>query len=196
MGRGWAGAGAKRPLRAFLAFEVSPEVRESLMRVEDEIRQTRADVKPVEKDNLHFTVKFLGDVPDSVVAEIDRRMGALALERIEVMVKGLGAFPDAKRPRVVWAGASPETAPRLAETGKRILEAIRGLGQEDSRGFSPHITVARVRSPRNQEALTALIRGCSGREFGATTITSLKLKSSTLSPRGPTYADVREYALS
>lgn len=85
-------------------------MRDNLMRVEEELTQTRADVKLVERENLHFTVKFLGEIPESMVDEVDRRVRTLALQRVEVTVSGLGAFPDVRHPRVVWAGVSPRTS--------------------------------------------------------------------------------------
>jgi 2'-5' RNA ligase len=174
---------------------VSPEVRESLMRVEEELKQTGADIKLVERENLHFTVKFLGEIPDDLVDEVDRRISPLALQRMEVDVRGLGAFPDAKRPRVVWAGVSHQDIGPVSKSGQRVIDALEGVGESDERGFHPHITVARVRSPRNHEALVAFLRDCSTKDFGRTAITALKLKSSSLTPNGPTYRDVREYAL-
>jgi 2'-5' RNA ligase len=182
-------------LRAFLAFEVSPEVRGNLMKVEEELRQTRADIKLVERENLHFTVKFLGEIPESLVVELDRRIVTLALRRMEVGVRGLGAFPDARRPRVVWAGVAPQDLAALTSQGQQVIDALDGIGESDDRGFHPHITLARVRSPRNPDALAAVLRDSAAREFGRTTITALKLKSSSLTPNGPTYRDVREYPL-
>jgi len=174
---------------------VSPEVRGNLIKVEEELKQTRADIKLVEKENLHFTVKFLGEVPDSVIDEADMRLRTLSLRRMEVGVRGLGAFPDARRPRVVWAGVAPQDIASISSSGQQVIDVLEGIGDSDDRGFHPHITVARVRSPRNLEALTSMIRDCSTREFGRSTITALKLKSSSLTPIGPTYRDVKEYIL-
>jgi 2'-5' RNA ligase len=182
-------------LRAFLAFEVSPEVRENLMKVEEELKQTRADIKLVERENLHFTVKFLGEIPESMVEEVDKRMRTLALRRMEVGVRGLGAFPDARRPRVVWAGVSPQDLASISSSGQQVIDALEGVGESDERDFHPHITVARVRSPKNLEALASAIRESSAKEFGSSMITALKLKSSSLTPNGPTYRDIKEYNL-
>lgn len=165
------------------------------MRAEEELKQTRADVRLVERENLHFTVKFLGEVPESVVEEIDGRMRKLALRRMEVDVRGLGAFPDVRRPRVVWAGVSPHDMAPITSSGQRVIDALEGVGESDERGFHPHITVARVRSPRNVEALASLLRDYSAKDFGRTAITALKLKSSTLTPAGPSYRDIKEYTL-
>ena len=174
---------------------MSPEVKEALMKVEEELKQTRADIKLVERENLHFTVKFLGEIPESMVEEIDRRIGTLRLPKMEVDVRGLGAFPDGRRPRVVWAGVAPNDLATVSGSGQKVIDALEGIGESDERGFHPHITVARVRSPRNHEALVALLRECSVKDFGRTPITALKLKSSSLTPNGPTYRDVREYPL-
>ncbi len=165
------------------------------MKAEEDLRSTRADIKLVEEENLHFTVKFLGEIPEGLVVEIDKRINALTLKKVDVSVAGLGAFPDVGRPRVVWAGVDPKDAGALGRTGEEVFHALEGVGQKDERGFHPHITLARVRSPRNLEVLSAKIREHSETVFGRTAITSLKLKSSSLSPSGPTYADVREYAL-
>jgi RNA 2',3'-cyclic 3'-phosphodiesterase len=174
---------------------VSPEVKENLMKVEEELKQTRADIKLVERENLHFTVKFLGEIPEGMVEEADKRIRTLALQRMEVRVRGLGAFPDTGRPRVVWAGVSPQDLASISGSGQRVIDALEGIGESDERGFHPHITVARVRSPRNLEALTSVIRERSAKEFGSSTITALKLKSSSLTPNGPTYRDIEEYDL-
>ena len=182
-------------MRAFLAFEASPAVIQNLLFVEEELRNTQADVKLVDKDNLHFTVKFLGEIPESLIAEIDKRVGALVMPKMDVSVRGLGAFPDARHPRIVWAGVSSEGAPVVSKVAQQVIDALKGIGEEEERRYHPHITVARVRSPRNQEALAKVLRDRSDTDFGRTAITALKLKSSTLTPNGPIYRDVREYAL-
>jgi len=165
------------------------------VKAEEDLRQTRADVRLVEKENLHFTVKFIGEIPEDMIDDIDSRLGSLPLRRMEVGVRGLGAFPDARRPRVVWAGVAPRDLAEFTERGQRVIDALEGVGESDDRGYHPHTTLARVRSPRNAEALTALLREGAAREFGRTPITTLKLKSSVLGPTGPTYRDVRVYEL-
>jgi 2'-5' RNA ligase len=114
---------------------------------------------------------------------------------MEIGVRGLGAFPDARRPRVVWAGVSPKDLASISSSGQRVIDVLEGVGESDARGFHPHITVARVRSPRNLEALTSVIGERAAKEFGSSTITALKLKSSSLTPNGPTYRDIKEYNL-
>jgi RNA 2',3'-cyclic 3'-phosphodiesterase len=195
IGEGGKAGEEQESLRAFLAFEVSTEVRDNLMKVEELLSRTRADIKFVERENLHFTVKFLGEVSEGTVEEADRRIKALSLRRMEVGVRGLGAFPDLRRPRVVWAGVAPQDLPSVSSSGQLVIDALEGIGESDDRGFHPHITLGRVRSPRNVEALTSAVRENSAKEFGRSTISALKLKSSGLTPSGPIYRDVKVYSL-
>jgi len=183
-------------VRAFLAFDLSNEVIEGLVAVQQELRNTRADVGLVGKDNLHFTVKFLGEVPDGVVQDVDARVAGLDLHAFQVAIDGIGVFPDFRRPRIVWAGVADGDEPVISNTAETVIEALDGIGKPDEREFRAHVTIARVRSSRNIDGLVAFARDNAKRRFGTTKIASLKLKSSTLTPNGPVYEDVREYALS
>jgi 2'-5' RNA ligase len=182
-------------LRAFLAFEVSLEVRENLLKAQERLKETRADLKLVEAENLHFTVKFLGEIPETMIDEVDRRIRTLTLSKRDVDVRGLGAFPDDRRPRVIWAGVGSEDFDSVSKSAQQIIDVLEGIGEKDERPYHPHITLARVRSPRNVGAVELLLGADSTKDFGRTAITMLKLKSSTLTPSGPTYKDIREYAL-
>lgn len=182
-------------MRAFLAFDISETVRERLAVAQRELKSTGAEVSVVARENLHFTVKFLGDVPDQVAGIIDERLASLNLRAIDVTVNGLGAFPDRRHPRVVWAGVNAADEATVSQTAAAILVALKDVGKPEDKSFRPHITLARVKSPRNIVTLVDFVTKNSGREFGPTRISSLKLKSSQLTPNGSVYTDVREYAL-
>jgi 2'-5' RNA ligase len=156
---------------------------------------TRADQKVVARDNLHFTVKFLGEVSEDTVKEVDRRLRGLTLSSFDVQVRGVGAFPDQRRPRVVWAGVARESEQAIDGAASAVIGALAGVGKPDDHEFHAHITLSRVRSPLNGGALISFLQQNAGRDFGATRVTSLRLKSSVLSPGGPTYVDVKEYVL-
>jgi RNA 2',3'-cyclic 3'-phosphodiesterase len=183
-------------LRAFISLEVEEEaVVDGLISVQREFVATGADIKPVEKENLHFTLKFLGEITDQQVAEVDRRMSGLALEGMRFGVRGVGAFPNARSPRVVWVGVDEAHRTSLAEMGKRVISSLGGIGEEDRRPFEPHLTIGRVRSARNVGSLSRFIEVNSAREFGESEARHIKLKSSRLTPQGPIYSDVRVYVL-
>jgi len=140
-------------------------------------------------------VKFLGEVSEDTVKEVDGRLRGLALSSFDVLVRGIGAFPDPRRPRVVWAGVAPQSEKAIDAAASAFIGALEGIGKPEDHEFHPHITLARVRSPLNSGALASLLQSNVRRDLGGTRITSLKLKSSVLSPSGPTYTDVKEYAL-
>jgi len=140
-------------------------------------------------------VKFLGEVSEDTVKEVDRRLRGLTLSSFDVQVRGVGAFPDRTHPRVVWAGVARESEQAIDGAASTIIGALAGVGMPDDHEFHAHITLSRVRSPLNAGPLISFLQLNASRDFGATRITSLKLKSSVLSPVGPKYADVGEYAL-
>ena len=182
-------------MRAFVALEVSPAVIESLAAFQRELAASGADIKLVERENLHFTVKFLGEIGDSDAREADSRLKRLSLKSARVEVRGVGAFPSPARPRVVWAGVSKEQEGLVVPEAKEVIASLDGIGERDDRPFQPHLTLARVRSPRNVQGLQSLMALNVDRSFGFADLTSLKLKSSQLTPQGPIYRDVGVYGL-
>jgi len=107
----------------------------------------------------------------------------------EVEIRGLGAFPAASRPRVLWAGAPGSPAfTRLAEGVDHALVAL-GFAPE-ARGFTPHVTLGRVREPRRDVALTEALEAAAARPFGALRVERLSLMRSDLSPRGARYTEL------
>ena len=182
-------------MRAFVALEVPGQVLDSLVVFQKEIWATGADIKLVERQNLHFTVKFLGEISEAQAADAGTRLGSLSLKGAEVEVRGAGAFPTASRPRVVWAGVAPEHEALVAPIAQQIIGALEGIGERDDRPFRAHITMGRVRSGRNIHQLGELLRQSADRRFGAVRLSELKLKSSTLTPSGPMYNDIGVYRL-
>jgi len=173
----------------------SPQVMDGLVAFQMELLATRADLKLVERENLHFTVKFLGEITDAQAAEADRRLRGMKMAGATVLVKGVGAFPGPGRPRVVWVGVAKEDSQKLIAIGEPVIQTLKGIGEEDSRPFQPHLSLARVRSGANRQNLEALLRASADRDFGSAVIGEFKLKSSVLTPRGPTYNDVGVYRL-
>jgi RNA 2',3'-cyclic 3'-phosphodiesterase len=183
-------------LRAFVALEVPREARDSLAIFQEELSKTGADLKLVEKENLHFTLKFLGEISQGQAAEAGSRLGRLKLHGGEVEIRGAGAFPSPNRPRVVWAGVAPDGEPMVTSIAEEVISALDGIGELDDRPFRAHITLARVRSDRNSGGLARSILQNSSREFGRASLSELKLKSSRLQAGGPVYSDLEVFHLS
>ncbi|TLY05605.1 MAG: RNA 2',3'-cyclic phosphodiesterase, partial [Thaumarchaeota archaeon] len=117
------------------------------------------------------------------------------LGRAAVTLEGVGAFPSSVHPNVIWAGVAQADRGKIVPMAERVIAELRGIGEEDSRPFEPHITLARVRSAAKREALVSFLQLNATRKFGSAELTHLKLKSSELTPRGPVYADVGVYPL-
>ena len=183
-------------MRAFVALEISnPKVLESMVTFQRELSTTGADLKMVERENLHFTVKFLGEITPDQAQEVDARLKKLRLGRVDVEVRGVGAFPNISRPKVIWAGVPPAHEERVRPMAQETIAALEGIGERDERPFTAHVTLARVRFARGVSELTSVLRSSSDRSFGEVGLVELKLKSSVLGPRGPTYTDIGVYPL-
>jgi len=183
-------------VRAFVAVEVPGNVVDLLILAQKELGATGADVKLVERENLHLNLKFLGEISEAQASEVNSRLSRLSLKSAEVTIRGVGAFPTPSRPRVVWAGVAQEDELRVLPVAEGVIKALEGIGERDDRQFRPHITLGRIRTGLNLRELVEVLRRNSGREFGTMWMKEIKLKSSTLTPGGPVYRDEGVYHLS
>jgi 2'-5' RNA ligase len=138
----------EKTIRAFIAIGLSPEIRRWLMeaRAELERRMTSRSVRWTEFNGIHITLKFLGEIPGGSLGAIQSVMDGTAqgCRPFPLAVEGLGCFPDAVRPRVIWAGVRGN--PVLADLQKRLEDGMDKAGfPRERRAFSPHLTLARVR---------------------------------------------------
>jgi RNA 2',3'-cyclic 3'-phosphodiesterase len=154
------------------------------------LRPHAAEVAWVATENLHITLKFLGGVEEGRLPDVRAALErATAVSAFEVEIRGLGAFPTATRARVLWAGAPAAPAfTRLAEDVDRALLAL-GFPAE-ARGFTPHVTLGRVRQPRRDPALAQAIETAAARPFGRLLVERVSLMRSDLSPRGARYTEL------
>jgi 2'-5' RNA ligase len=166
-----------------------------IVSLESELARTQADLKIVEQENLHFTIKFFGEIGEEEIREIDRNLAGLRMSAVEVAVKGLGAFPSLQRPSVIWVGVAKEDEYRITALAEQVIEFVRQIGKPEDHRYHAHITIARVKSARNRDALISFVTKNGEIDFGRTKLDTIKLKSSVLTPRGPIYKDIRAYAL-
>src|SRR4030067_3654225 len=154
-------------IRSFMAFDIeSDTVRNCLAKAQALLFQTGADVKLVETENIHVTMRFLGDINTGMVEKIFVVMKKIQFIPFDVHIKGLGVFPDLHYPRVVWAGIT-DGAEQLRSVFSQLESQLRGLGfAPDNKGFSPHLTIARVRSGRNKAQLAEFITKNADYDFG------------------------------
>ena len=142
-------------VRAFLAIELPAPVRAALAEVCECLRQARLEgVRAVNPENVHITLKFLGDVEGGKVGRVVEAAAAVVEQCVPftVVTGDVRAFPDNRAPRIVWVGIG-SAAGALADLHAQLDEALDPLGfPRERRGFTPHLTVARIRGPAARTA--------------------------------------------
>ena len=188
---------AMPPLRTFIAAEISPEMRTSALRLIDRLRIAPVKVTWTRPDNLHYTIKFLGDVLAEKTADVCRAVQAAVgpFTPFEIVAAGAGAFPSPSHPRTIWLGMGEGAEPLelVFQAVERVLEPL-GYPREH-RKFTAHITLGRVRggSPSGMQEMAELLKKHADFDAGAMTLDELTVFSSTLGRDGPKY-DVLSHA--
>jgi RNA 2',3'-cyclic 3'-phosphodiesterase len=180
--------------RGFIAIEIKATPK--LLTFEEDIAKTGADVKFVEPENIHITVKFLGDTDEKHIDAIEQSMkeSVREIKPFSVTLRGTGVFPNKNYVKVLWIGIINT---RNIETIAHAIDTSLAPGgfKKEPRGFSPHLTVGRVKTARKKEELLKVIERYNNEEFSIQEIHSIVLKKSELTPKGPIYTTLREVRL-
>jgi 2'-5' RNA ligase len=176
-------------VRTFIAVEIPAEVKDHANRLIARLQTAGAKVTWVAPRNMHWTLKFLGDVDMLETPKICEAV-ARAVEPLapfDVEARGAGGFPDTRRPRTVWIGMGQGTA-ELAELHDAIERELAGLGYpKDNRRFRPHLTIGRVRGATAIEELGLLVEKNADFASGLSTVYEVIVFASELGPDGPTH---------
>jgi len=184
-------------LRLFIAVPVAEPVRRSLGELVRAWRQTPARVSWVQPANLHITLVFLGAVFAARVPDLAAALDAAgtAVPPFDYTVVGAGFFGSPRAPKVLWAGIEDPTG-ALTGLHERVRASVRELGlMVDSRPFTPHLTLGRVRASRGADALTSRIASATNARFGVTRVGEVRLMQSHLDPQGVRYTVLHESLL-
>ena len=187
-------------MRTFIAIELPKEIKDSLLKVQDKLKTSGADVKWVSPKNIHLTLKFLGEIDDKKLGKITQILEEITQDKNPYLLRlsSIGAFPKINFPRVIWVGTD-----RGDTETKQIANALEeniakiGIPKED-RPLSCHITLGRVKSSLNREGLVENLNNLANYpqklnlEFLVTKITLFK---STLTPKDPIYEALKEASL-
>jgi 2'-5' RNA ligase len=177
-------------LRAFIAVDVdNPEVVGKVVEVQRELeRAGQNGLKNVEPENLHLTLRFLGEIDEADVKVVKAALEFLDVKPFTLEFRGLGYFPGGGRVNVVWAGVEGDVNV-LRNVFEKVEGGLRALKLERER-FSPHLTICRVKYVRDRQSLFDVIAKHSNTYFGRQHVYKISLKKSTLTPTGPIYSDV------
>jgi 2'-5' RNA ligase len=181
-----------KSMRTFISIDVD---NDKLVKLQKELDETGANLKLVEPQNIHLTLKFLGEVKESMINEIGKTMekSVEGIHPFKANLKGIGVFPSEKYMRIIWVGL---LAKEIMEISSRIEDRLGQLGfKREKRAFTPHVTIARVKSARNKDKLLSSIKKYCDEDFGWIGVNFIKLKKSKLTPRGPLYENLIDVKL-
>lgn len=183
-------------MRLFVALDIPESVRAALMDCSAKLSKTCSAGRWMRLEGAHITLKFIGNVPDDRAETICEALAEVrGFAPVDLRFAGLGFFPNAKRPRVLWAGI--EAGPDLARLAAAVEERVAkfGIGREE-REFRPHVTLARFESPKGLDPLRSAIEKTGVPEFGRTTVREFCLYRSVLKHSGAEYTRVSTYDFS
>ena len=179
--------------RTFVALTLPSDITARLADLESSLARDVPGAKWVERENMHITLAFLGDVANADLDRVGRAVAEVGAgyPPFSIRVEGMGAFPDARRPRTVWAGVGGEGLPILLDLRKDLSSALGRAGypsEEDRFRFHPHVTLARFKPGRGRPPdLTVLIDQHRGWSAGGFEVAEVVTFASTPGPKGPSY---------
>jgi 2'-5' RNA ligase len=181
-------------VRLFVALEIPSVVRENLASLIREFRALAPRAKWVRAENLHVTLKFIGEVPDSKLEAIRTALGSVRSNApVTLDFRGLGFFPDEKRPRVFWAGIEASANLKALAADLESVAEKFGIPRE-KREFSPHLTLARFESPELKDQFRAAVAENAAHEFGSLRTSEFHLIESKLKPAGAEYTTLKRFS--
>jgi len=177
-------------MRCFVAIEIPEEVKSYLYELQRMLSHgSFAKVTWVHKKNLHVTLKFLGEVPEHKVDAVKSALSSVKFSSFSLRLKGIGFFPNEKKPRVIWVGLEPDF--QLIALQQKIDEALLSLFPAEQH-FEAHLTIGRIKFVKKKEEFLALLKKICIKllEFK---VSSFKLMKSELTREGPIYSLLEEF---
>jgi 2'-5' RNA ligase len=179
-------------VRLFVALEISEDVRKSIAELIGELKPLDSSWKWTRPENLHITLKFLGEIPEGSLKSIADVLHAVRTGLpIALTFRGMGFFPNEGRPRVLWTGINAlQSLPSLAVS---IDDALASIGvPREEKEFTPHLTLARSKG-KISPLLREVIAKYSTTEFGAVNASAFHLIESKLKPTGAEYTTIQSF---
>ena len=180
-------------MRLFVALQISAEVREQLSKLIRELRDVDSRPKWANPDNLHVTLKFIGEVaPEKTAAIGDALVAIRADGSVVAQFRGIGFFPNARRPDVAWVGI--HASPIISELAAQVNRALEPLGiPGEEKPFVAHLTIARFKETRLSRALRVEMERQNDREFGTLASNEFHLIQSKRKSAGAEYTTLRSF---
>jgi 2'-5' RNA ligase len=184
-------------IRSFLAIELPKPILRKIEEIQGDLRSAHADVRWMSPEKIHLTLKFFGNIEESRIDSIFKLIEepVRSTPPFSLKVRGVGAFPSMKSPRVIWLGLV-NGSESLTSLQKQIETQLEKIGfQPEDRPFHPHLTLGRMKSSRGKDELGGRMEKHREEEFGDFQVERLILFKSDLKPSGPIYTALREMKL-
>lgn len=186
-------------IRAFIAIEIPEDIQAAIAEAQARLKRARVGVKVswTKIDNIHLTLQFLGYVEETTIPRISQALAALAEQHraFDLPIRGAGAFPNQKTPRVLWVGC-PDAEGNLKSLAQTVQSGMQPFGFEpEHREFSAHLTLGRVKLPKPDVALTKALDSIKNQDFGTMRVEAIHLFQSELHPEGSIYSKLSSHRL-
>jgi len=180
-------------IRAFLSIDIEDtNLLTRISQIQEQLDRQAAKMKLVEQENIHFTWRFFGDTPISIIEDIHQELLKLKFNPIPIQISGVGAFPNVRKPRVIWVGVTQNIA-KVRELKHMTDELLNNLSYSiEKKKFIPHATIARIRSINNRIQLFENLESLAGEYIGSMTVSKIRMIKSTLTQSGPIYETLWE----
>ena len=177
--------------RTFIGIDVGEDIRDRLVSLQEELAVIEPEVKWVEPENLHLTLLFLGEVDQRETIDICRaaQKAIQEMPAFALSVEAVGCFPNIRRPRTLWVGVG-KGSDEVCAVHDAIEAPLLEMGnyRRETRGYTPHVTLGRVRSERPNDELAKALPKLQTWSAGEVAVTEVCVMSSVLKTDGPTYA--------
>ncbi|MDR1721588.1 MAG: RNA 2',3'-cyclic phosphodiesterase [Methanobrevibacter sp.] len=183
-------------IRGFLAIDlIGEDLILNVLKFQEELKKTKANIKYVEKENLHFTLKFFGDIDEETISNISNivKEAIKDFKPINIEITGSGTFPNPDHIKTIWLGIAKNQ--QLLNLQKSLDEKFKKLGFKKEKKYVSHLTVGRMKNPKNKREVKEVIQEFKNFSIGKMTISKISLKKSELTPKGPIYSDLKLFEL-
>lgn len=184
-------------LRAFIAIDLDDKTQKALSRIQDELKETKADIRFIKPENIHLTLKFLGDITKDKAEAVAKILEETSwvLKPFSISLTHIGAFSEIEHPEIIWVGANQGRS-EVKGFVLRLEEELEKIGfAKEKREFESHVTLGRLRSNLNQNSLIKTLKTFQMDSPIIQNVHSLTLFKSTLTPRGPVYEPLEIFPL-
>lgn len=172
-------------MRTFIGIDLPPHIKHKIANFKRENLKKLRNIKEVEDNNLHITIKFLGEIEENKVQDIVKRMNEMNFMNFEIKVKGAGVFPNIYNARIIWVGVE---SIEIFELKLKIDETLEELGFQRDHNFTPHITIARLKGRENPKVIEEI--ASKNDDFGNFKAEEIILFQSILTPQKAIYKEI------